>query len=79
MELSAIALEGMHRAETRLERTAGRLAQVGTASAGNAPADTVSLSDEMVSLLSARNEFAIGARVLETAQEIERNVLDILG
>ncbi len=73
MDIAAIALGGMNEAQGRVESAARRLASAAE------PTDTVDLSAEMVALMEARNAFTTNARVLETADEIQKNVIDILG
>jgi len=74
VEISAIALGGMHEAESRLEGAANRLARL----ADPAAADTVELSAEMVALMEARNAFAVNARVAATGDEVQKSVIDLL-
>ena len=50
---------------------------IGTLST-EAPVDTVELSDAAVSLLSARNEYAANIKVIQTADEMQRHMLDLL-
>ena len=73
------ALNGLDQAEAMLERTADRLARLPLALEQPAPQDAVELSAEMVSLLEARNYFRINTRVLNTAFEMEEQLLDVLG
>jgi flagellar hook protein FlgE len=75
MEISAIALSGMQQAQTRLDKTATRIA---AAADPSTPTDTADLSGNMVALLEARNAFAANAQTMRTADQIERNVLNIL-
>jgi len=79
MTVFEIALEGLNRAEAVLEGTAGRLARLPLALEDPLLEDTVNLSAEMVALLEARNHFQINARVLRTAADMERHLLDVLG
>ncbi len=72
MQISAIALSGMHAAETRLEHAANRIARV------SQPEDQVDLSAEMVALIEARNNFAANANVMKTADEVERSLLELV-
>ena len=73
MEIASVGLQGMKQAEGRLEKTASNLAKIGTPET-----DTVSLSDEMVSLLSEKNDFAINTKLVQTGDEMQKRVLDIL-
>jgi Zn-dependent M28 family amino/carboxypeptidase len=79
MEASAIALQGLQNAEALLERAATRIARAGATDAAGNPVDVVDLSREMVALILARDFFKGNARVLETAGEMQKHVLDILG
>jgi len=42
------------------------------------PADPVDLSTDMVSLISARNQFAANLQVARTGGEMERRAIDLL-
>jgi hypothetical protein len=75
MDICSVALAGMERAAARVERSAARLA---TAADVSAPSDGLDLSQEVVSLLAARNDFAVQSRVVLTADEMQRQVLDLL-
>ena len=70
MDVSAIALSGMTRAQDRLDSTARRLA--------SDPVDTLDLSAEMLALIEARNQFAANAQVAETGDRMERAALNIM-
>jgi flagellar basal body rod protein FlgC len=67
------ALGGMRNAQSTLERTAERIAGAVTP-----PPDSVDLSAEMVAMLAARNQFQANARVIQTADEMQKRLLDIL-
>ncbi len=76
MDLSAIALQGLEQAQVQLEKTATRLASAGAPD--GATWDTVDLSAEMVALLSAKNQFSANLSTLKIADEIEKNVIDLM-
>jgi flagellar basal body rod protein FlgC len=78
--MSAIssALQGMHAAESSLDRTASRLANLPSATAPPT-GDTVDLSTEMVNLMQARNNFDANVKVAKTADEMDRSTLSMLG
>ena len=76
-QILAAAVEGLGRAEARLERAARRIAQSGDASSGQQ--DAVSLSEEFVSLIQARHSYMANLRAVEAGDEIERHILDLLG
>ena len=70
MQISAIALQGLEKAQTQFDRSASRLAA--------APADTVDLSSEAVSLIAARNSFETNLKVLEIAAKMQSAALNLL-
>ena len=78
MNIAAIALDGLNQAQTRFDQTARRLASIGAAPPAGVPADPADLSTDMVSLISARNQFATNLQVARTAGEIDRQALDLL-
>jgi flagellar hook protein FlgE len=63
-------LSGMTRAETTVNQIATRLAQPAT--------DSVDLSTEMVSLMSAKNDFATNVKVAQTLDQMTKSALSIL-
>ncbi len=65
MSITGVALGGMEEARKKLERTAERIARP------EAP------PEDMVELLSARNQFETNARVIQTADEMQKRLLDI--
>lgn len=71
------ALEGLQRAETKLERTAGRIARVSDSS--GQPNDTVDLSEEFVNLIFVRHSYEANLRVIQTEQEMQGHLIDVLG
>jgi flagellar hook protein FlgE len=78
MDLSAIALQGLQQADAQLNAAATKIASFGAPSSGGAGLDTVDLSAEMVALMSARNQSAANLATLNTASEIEKNIIDLL-
>jgi flagellar basal body rod protein FlgG len=73
MDVLGAALGGMREAQTRLEKTAERIA------GASAPTpDTVDLSTEMVGLLAARDQFQANARVFQAADDMQKKLLNIL-
>jgi flagellar hook-associated protein FlgK len=76
MTIISGAVDSIHQAEARLERTANRLAKQ-TDSTEQAP-DVVSLSDEVVALLEARNAVAANVSVLHAADDIQKSLLNLL-
>jgi len=41
-------------------------------------ADTVDLSQEAVSLLAAKNQFAVGVDLLKTAENMQKSLINLL-
>ncbi len=63
-------LSGMTQAETTVNQITKRLAQPAT--------DSVDLSTEMVSLMSANDSFAIDAKLMETEDQMTQSALNVL-
>ena len=78
MDVFAIALSGLDRAQAGLEQTASHLSRMAAPTSDGAPLDTVDLSTAAVELLAARRDFAINVRLLKTADEIERQAVNLL-
>ncbi len=78
MDLSAIALQGLEQGQAQLEQAATRLARAGAESPDGASLDTVDLSAEIVALMSAKTQFSANLSTLKTADQIQKNVLDLM-
>ena len=79
MDILGIAQQGLHQAQGQLEKTAQRIAQVGMDTATpQTPTDSVNLSDEMVSLVSAKNQYEANLGVAHTASEMQKATLNLL-
>jgi flagellar hook protein FlgE len=78
MDLSAIALQGLHQAGARLESAGSKIASSGANSAGAANQDTVDLSSAVVALLSAKNLFSANLRSVKVADEILKTSIDLI-
>jgi hypothetical protein len=78
MSILPTATEGLRKAEERIQKVAERLSRL-PLNADSAPEDVVDLSAETVALLEARNAHAANAKMAETAAEVDRHILDILG
>jgi flagellar hook-associated protein FlgK len=70
------ALEGLRRAEGRLESAARRIAV--SADLERAAADRVDLSEEFVALIQARNAFVANLRAVQAGDELARHTIDLL-
>jgi len=77
MNVLSTSLEGIERAQDKVERVAKRLAQF-AAYEDSAPVDTVDLSEEILSLVAAQNAHSANVAVAKTAAEMEVKLLDIL-
>lgn len=73
MDVTSVALSGMQNAQSSLRKTAERIAGVSPATA-----DSVDLSAEMVTMLSARNQFQADVRMLQAAENLQKKLLDLL-
>jgi len=78
MDLSAIALQGLEQGQVQLENAATRLAGAGAESPDGASLDTVDLSAEVVALMSAKNQFSANLSTLKTANQIQKNAIDVM-
>ena len=77
MTIASTAVDGIHRAEAQLERTATRLAkQTGLTAQGP---DVVSLSDEVVALIEAKIAVAANVTALHAYDDIQKSLLKLLG
>jgi len=72
------AIEGLGRAQASFDRAAQRITQSISLSPEN-PQGQVSLSDEMVALIAARNNYEANLRTVHTADKIQKTLLDLLG
>ena len=61
-----------------MEKAAARIASFGAESFDGANVDTVDLSEEMLALISSRNEFSVDLTTLQTAGEVHHNVINLL-
>ena len=70
------AMEGLARAEARVERSADRIAR--SAAAADGGGDSVSLSDEMIGLMEGQNAYTMNLQIVKAGAEMEKKLLDIL-
>lgn len=73
MEIFGIAQQGLERAQGKLEATASRVAR----SSQSAPQQE-DLSTDMVSLSQAHNDFLANVRAIQTGDQMQQKLLDIL-
>jgi hypothetical protein len=79
MGATSIALSGMQQAEGLLDRTASRLASAPLATTQAPGQDQVSLSDEAVNLLKAKDSFQANLSTVKVADEMEKSALSLVG
>lgn len=77
MEILAVALEGLTRAEAQVDQAAVRISQAGVASNGSS-GDTVDLSKEIVNLAAAKEEFLANLKALQAGDDLTKHTIDIL-
>lgn len=80
MDMLGIAQQGLQQAEGQFDNTARRIAQAGTVAAPSSqtPTDSVSLSDDMVSLMSSQNQYDADIGVAHAASEMQKATLSLL-
>jgi len=69
----SIPLSGLNQAESSVNQIASKVATVGFPQG-----DGVDLSSEAVSLIQAKNNFAANTKVIQTEDEMTKNLLNIL-
>ena len=73
MNVLGAALGGMQNAQSKFEKAAERIAGASTQ-----PTDSVDLSTDMVEMLAARNQYQSNARVIQTSDDMQKKLLNIL-
>ncbi|MCX6612620.1 MAG: hypothetical protein NTW74_17435 [Acidobacteria bacterium] len=81
MEVQSIGLAGLEKAQEKLAAVAKRLSSGLAAPAGEAlsTSDSVDLSAEMVALLEAKVATQANLKLVESANELASQTIDILG
>ena len=77
MEILAAALEGMNRAEAKVDQAAVRISQAGVAANGSS-GDTVDLATEIVNLAVAKDDYLVNLKALQAGDEMTKHTIDIL-
>ena len=67
-------LAGLDRASAAVQKVASRVAEAGSSSG-----DSVDLSAEAVGLLVAKQNFESNVRVVQTYDQLNKSLLDLLG
>ena len=78
MDISSIALQGLHQADAQLESAASEIASFGTSSPAGANLDTVDLSAAVVALLSAKNLYAANLGSVKAADDVQKTAIDLM-
>ena len=79
MDLLGIAQQGLLQAQDQFDRAGQRVTQASLqTNPSEPPADSVSLSDAMVSLLSASNHFETQVALAHAADDLEKATLNLL-
>jgi len=79
MDILGIAQQGLLQAQGQFEQTAQRISQAGlNTGSSTPPGDSVSLSDEAVSLMSAKNQYETDLGVAHVADEMQQATLNLL-
>jgi flagellar basal body rod protein FlgG len=73
MSVLGVALGGMQNAQGRFEKAAERIAGASTQ-----PTDSVDLSTDMVAMLVARDQYQTNARLVHTADDMQKKLLNVL-
>jgi len=76
MDISDIALHGLQQADTDLNQAASAIANAPT-TGSNGTLDVGDLSQDMVTLMSAQNLFDANLASLKTADQVQKNLLDV--
>ena len=72
MSIAGTALGGMRAAQRKLEKTAEKIAATSRSPDREDPATHI------VELLGSGHQFAVNARVIQTADEMQKRLIDIL-
>ena len=76
MEILGIAQQGLQQSQKQVEKAAQRIASAGLSTTDPPAADT--FTDDVVSLISAKNGFEANLRLVHVADDMQKHALDIL-
>jgi hypothetical protein len=79
MDISSIALQGLANAEAQADAAATTLATAGANSPSGDNLNVVDVSKEIVALTSAENLFEMNVDTLKTVNQIQQNLIDLMG
>ena len=75
MDLSSLALGGLHAAEAEFN---GASSEINQNSASSGSGDTADLSSSAVALLAAKENFAANLSAVEATDEIARQIINLM-
>ena len=75
MDISSIAIQGVQQAEVQLDAAASNIVP---GEANGADPNVASMSADMVSLMTAQNQFSLNLAALATADEVQQSLLDVM-
>ena len=78
MNITAIALLGLQEAQNQMDRSASRVASASAISGDAINSDTVDISQEAISMMSAKTLFSANLSSLETAGQMQQSILDMM-
>jgi flagellar basal body rod protein FlgC len=78
MNLTSIALEGLRKAEQKLEKSGRELARQPVAAEAEAE-DRVNWSDSMAGLIEARHLYEANLRLVSAEDELCKHTIDLIG
>ena len=73
-----IALQGLDRSQANFDRAAGKIARELLSTEQQNPQDPASLADDMVALVVARNNYEANLKTIQTSDEMQQKLLDLL-
>jgi flagellar basal body rod protein FlgC len=76
MDILGIAQQGLQQAQGQFDQTAQQIAQV--AGPSKTPEDSVTLSDEIVSLMTSQNQYETNLGVAHVASRMEQATISLL-
>ncbi len=79
MNISSIALQGLEQAQAKLQTAVSQLSSVSSPASGGADADIVDLSVAAVAMVSAKDQSSANVNVTKVADDMQKNLLSVLG
>lgn len=73
MNVTSVAMNGLHQAEAGFQKAASQLSSAADS------ADSVSLSDAAVGMMESRNEYSANIQTLKVADRMDKEAIDIIG